>query len=102
MAAFVTRLQPRWLPIQAARQLPEQSTTLRVAPTATGHTRIQGAHSFDHLVGAGEYRGRHFEAERLSGLEIDNQLDLRGLIDWQVGRLRTLENAAGVEADVAV
>src|ERR1700758_1177315 len=44
MAAFVTRLQPRWLPIQAARQLPEQSTTLRVAPTATGDTRIQGAH----------------------------------------------------------
>src|SRR6266702_5468484 len=43
MAAFVTRLQPRWLPIQAARQLPEQSTTLRVAPTATGDTRIQGA-----------------------------------------------------------
>jgi hypothetical protein len=43
MAAFATRLQPRWLPIQAARQLPEQSTTLRVAPTATGDTRIQGA-----------------------------------------------------------
>src|ERR1700746_2740652 len=42
-AAFVPSLQLRGLPTQAARQLPEQSTTLRVAPTATGDTRIQGA-----------------------------------------------------------
>src|SRR4051812_18045501 len=33
---------------------------------------------FDHLVGAGEQRGRHFEAKRLRGLEIDDHLDLGG------------------------
>ena len=30
----------------------------------------------DHFVGAGEQRGRHGEAERLSRLEVDHQLEL--------------------------
>src|SRR3954470_11503982 len=42
-AAFVTRFQPSQLPDQTARQLPEQSTTLRVEPSSTGDTRRRGA-----------------------------------------------------------
>src|SRR3954469_23029286 len=42
-AAVVTRLQPSQLPDQTARQLPEQSTTLRVEPSSTGDTRRRGA-----------------------------------------------------------
>jgi hypothetical protein len=32
-----------WMPDQAARQLPDQSTTLRVAPSSTGDPRLRGA-----------------------------------------------------------
>jgi hypothetical protein len=32
---------------------------------------------FDHLIGAGEQRGRHRQAQRLGGLEIDREFDLR-------------------------
>ena len=42
-AAFVTRLQPGWSPNQAARQLPDRSTTLWVEPSSTGVTRLRGA-----------------------------------------------------------
>jgi hypothetical protein len=36
---------------------------------------------FDHLVGAGEQRGWHLEAERVGGLEVDHQLELGRLLD---------------------
>src|SRR4051812_25624238 len=42
-AAFVMRLRPGRLPGQAARQLPDQSTTLWVEPSSTGDTRRRGA-----------------------------------------------------------
>src|SRR5215471_6319792 len=42
-ATFVTRLQPSQLPSQAARQLPDQSTTLRVESSSTDDSRLRGA-----------------------------------------------------------
>src|SRR5262245_11922856 len=51
---------------------------------------------FDHLVGAGEQGRWHVEAERLSGLEIHDEFEFRGLFDRELGRFRTLENFVDV------
>src|SRR5215510_12521093 len=50
--------------------------------------------SFDHLVGAGEERRRHVEAERARGLQVDDELELGRAHDRQVGRFLALEDAA--------
>ena len=59
---------------------------------------IKTGWSLDHLVGAAEQRERNGEPERPGGLEIKKQLDLRDLLDRQIGRLLALENPAGVDA----
>ena len=43
-ATFVTRLRPSQSPSQTARQLPDPSTIIRVEPSSTRETRLQGAH----------------------------------------------------------
>jgi hypothetical protein len=55
--------------------------------------------SFDHLVGASEQRKRHSKAEALGGFQIDDQLDLGGLLNWKIGWLFTLENTGGVSSE---
>ena len=56
--------------------------------------RPPNARSFDDLVGAREARWRDREAERLGSVEVDDQLEGRGLLDRQIGRFGAGENPA--------
>ena len=44
---------------------------------------------------------RHGEAERLGGLEVDDQLEGRRLLNWQIGGLGALEDLSDVNAGLA-
>src|SRR5438128_7931587 len=50
------------------------------------------AGSSNHLIGLEEEHGRNREAESLSGLEVDHELELGGLLHGQVPRLGPLQN----------
>jgi hypothetical protein len=50
------------------------------------------AGSFYHLVGAGEQRGRHGEAEHLGGRQINDEIELGRLLDRKIGWLRPTQN----------
>src|SRR6516162_6642336 len=61
-------------------------------------TSLRLAHSFDHLVGEREQRCWHFQAECLSGPEVDHEVELGRLLDRKVPWLLAFENAANIDA----
>src|ERR1700738_3016328 len=58
--------------------------------------------SFDDLVGAGEDGWRDGEAERRGGFEINDQLEFRWLLDWQIGGLCAFEDLIDINGDAAL
>jgi hypothetical protein len=65
------------------RRLSERGDGLGIPASENLHMNGHGR-LFDHLIGAGKQRGRHGEAERFGGLEVDCQLEFRGYFDWQL------------------
>jgi hypothetical protein len=51
---------------------------------------------FNHLVGDGEQRWRHLDAERACRLKVDDKLELGRRLHRQVGRLGALEDAIDI------
>src|SRR5262245_26955940 len=58
----------------------------------------ESASLFDYLVGHCKQCGRHLETECPGGLEVDHQLELRGLLDGQVSGLGALEDLVHVDS----
>jgi hypothetical protein len=66
-ATFVTRLQPAQLPARAARQLPDQSTTLRVDSSSTDDPRLRGALPSVDMVASPNYRTQNSWSKHRGG-----------------------------------
>ena|SRR5262249_16216916 len=57
---------------------------------ASGLMQCSKTRSFDNIISARKQCRWQFEAERLGGLEVDEQLNLCGLLDGQIGQLLIL------------
>jgi len=53
--------------------------------------------SFDHIVSASQERRRNSQSKCLGGLQIDDQLELDGLVDGKVSRFGALEKFSDVD-----
>src|SRR5215813_10606127 len=87
--------------------LPRKRTcAVQLGMSALGQKRTHAAQQkdslFDNQVSAAKQRKRYGKAEGLGGFQIDDQLDLGGLLNWKIGRLLPLENSAGVYAEQTV
>jgi hypothetical protein len=57
---------------------------------------LRDASLLNHLVGGGQQRFRDAKAEGLGGFDVDDELELRRLLDRQVGGLGSFENARDI------
>jgi len=64
-----------------------------LVPKADICSAAKKAPLLDHLIGGGEQRRRHLEAECLGGREIDHQLELDWGLNWKLAWFRALEDA---------
>src|SRR5262249_10931098 len=80
---------------------PESRPRTGHAPTSgwrlTGREQAQqrtchAGRLFDALVGVGEQCRRHIKTERFGGRQIDDELEFRRLLNWNVGWLSTAQN----------
>ena len=85
---------------QVAERLADDVCNMSALPPVADITSLKGMSAlcqkrtllvlFDHLVGARKQRGRHREAERFCGLEVDHEIKSGWLFYWQVSGLAAL------------
>jgi hypothetical protein len=57
---------------------------------------------FDYLISGCKQHRRHIKAQDPGSLEVDCEIEFRGLHDWEVGWLFTLQNPGDVYAALAI
>jgi hypothetical protein len=55
-----------------------------------------------HIVGTQEERWRNRQADGVCGLQVHDQLELGGLLDWQIGWLGTAQNLVDEANEMSV
>jgi hypothetical protein len=73
---------------------------VRFVPTRDSCTAAKSS-SFDHLVGQGEQRWWHLQAEAPGRLEIDDKLEFGRLLDQQVDRPCALKDLVDISRGAA-
>src|SRR5438552_16035515 len=81
----------------ASSGLPTRSRTQAKYRSFTPMSLAYAFASFKHLVGEREQLRRDFEAQRLRGRDVEDQLVLGRQLDRQVAGLGPFENAADIE-----
>ena len=88
-----------WMRVGRVRFAPNRDQVSQVTNTFPGHKRTKCSAAnlllFDHLVGARNDCSGNGEPKCLSGREIDNEFELGGLLDRNIGRLLPAENLIG-------
>jgi hypothetical protein len=64
--------------------------------------KIDNLKSLDHLIRPRERFRRNRQADLLRRFQIDNELELRRLFDWQVSRLCALEDFVDTNCSTSV
>ena len=58
--------------------------------------------SLDHLVGAREKRWGQGETKYFGRLEVDDQFELARLHDWEIACFLSVQNTAGINANLMI
>src|SRR5437762_1592802 len=83
-----------WSPVRRCRPF--------AAPRSNWEVTQPALALLDDLVGAVEQRGRHGEAERAGGFQVDDQLELGRLLHRQIGRLGAVQDLCDVDSELPV
>lgn len=77
----------------------QTSLMVRLVPTSDSCTATKNG-LLNHVVRGCEHGCGHLDVELLSSFEINYQLEFGRLNDWQLGGLFSLEDLAGIRADL--